>query len=103
MTHDNLNRLRRIFWQKWEDMPEWSNDDGDPLLRRKVQEQWDSMCCQVGCRQDPMDRELQGPYDHHRDGEILEDYIVIPNPSRRPFWLIMTHEAAMKILILGFV
>jgi hypothetical protein len=43
-----------------------------------------------------------GPKAFHRDGEVHEGDFVIKNPGRGgPFWLAMSQETALKILVMG--
>lgn len=91
-----INRLYMLLFKKWtaitEEMP--SPSPGHQVIYTQVK--WRELCESLGIEKS----HLPGDYFPY-GGMVLEETVVVSNPSGSSEWLEMTHETATMILTLG--
>jgi hypothetical protein len=98
VNRETLKRLNRILFLRWvETTDEFGTlaDNGRQIIKAHVK--WHETCHSLGIEL----LKRMGEDEFDPDGQILEESIVLMDPSFYGMWLEMPKETAEKLLILG--
>jgi hypothetical protein len=102
-------KCEKIYDQTWEEFRKAGRRNDEEFANRVAEDRWSSLWSSIpGVEDAGLDE--WGPNAFRQDGEVIEGDFVIKNPGggpmppgfrRRVFWLAMSQETALKILVMG--
>lgn len=99
MTKEDLKKLKEIVGERWIDLYRKAVQE-HPKIHAigqlgKAASKWRHTCRTLDIEM------VDEPIDYEPGGQILEELVAVSDPNPNGMWLIMTHETAEKILLLG--